>query len=221
MVWTYVQPAGSQRSPCVERCMQAPARCACWLRSGPGLLVVQDRPPQSPPPQRTALLCSSSSGPEAASREGRWGDGGQTQEQRQGVETVTQNVATWSQQGGWEEEGWQAYACQRCGIRSVVAEEPLRSEGTGSNLLWHKQLMPSIKHLARLALVLCVTFNVQISPVFTFPCFQLHAVSLCKDRHGRHLQVLFLIIRWLFITYFLSLGHTGCHGRHVRACTPI
>lgn len=65
--WTYVQPVGSQQSPCVERCTQAPVRCACWLRSGPGPLAAQDRPPQSPPPHRTALLCSSSSGPGAAS----------------------------------------------------------------------------------------------------------------------------------------------------------
>lgn len=64
--WTYVQPAGSQRSLCAERCMQAPARCACWLRSGPGPLAAQDRPPQNPPPHWTALLCTSSSGPEAA-----------------------------------------------------------------------------------------------------------------------------------------------------------
>lgn len=55
--------------------MQAPARCACWLRSGPGPLAAQDRPPQSPPPHRTALLCSSSSGPDAASREGNGGTG--------------------------------------------------------------------------------------------------------------------------------------------------
>lgn len=73
MFWTYVQPAGSQRSPCVERCTQAPVRCACWLHSGPGLLVAQDKPPQIPPPHRTALLCSSSSCPGAASAQ--WGGG--------------------------------------------------------------------------------------------------------------------------------------------------
>lgn len=76
--WTYVQPAGSQRSPCVERCMQAPVRCACWLHSGPGPLEAQDRPPQSPPPHRTALLCTSSSGPRAAA-----GVGAQVWEQGQ------------------------------------------------------------------------------------------------------------------------------------------
>lgn len=85
--WTYVQPAGSQRSPCVGRCTQAPARCACWLRSGPGPLVAQDRPPLSPPPHRTALLCSSSSGPgAAAASRARAGGGGQggSRGQRQG-----------------------------------------------------------------------------------------------------------------------------------------
>lgn len=87
ILWTYVQPADSQRSPCVERCMQAPVRCACWLRSGPGLLAAQDRPPQSPPPHRTALLCTSSSGPRAAARVGAQslGAGAKT-----GVDTVTQ-----------------------------------------------------------------------------------------------------------------------------------
>lgn len=103
--WTYVQPAGSQRSPCVERCMQAPARCACWLRSGPGPLVAQDRPPQSPPPHRTALLCSSSFGPGAAFGAGGpdMGAGAKT-----GVETVTQFVAAWSQQGGGSVEGFKS-----------------------------------------------------------------------------------------------------------------
>lgn len=116
MVWTYVQPAGSQRSPCVGRCTRAPARCACWRRSGPGPLAAQDRPPQSPPPRRTALLCSSSSGPGAASRArggavGRRAGGragGQTQGQgaKTGVETVTEigMVSTWGRHiwGGGE-----------------------------------------------------------------------------------------------------------------------
>lgn len=99
--------------------MQAPARCACWLRSGPGPLAAQDRPPQSPPPHRTALLCSSSFGPEAASGAGGpdMGAGAKT-----GVETVTQFVAAWSQQGanmGWEcagfqkqDQRWQTHVCQ-------------------------------------------------------------------------------------------------------------
>lgn len=98
--------------------MQAPARCACWLRSGPGPLAAQDRPPQSPPPHRTALLCSSSSGPDAASREGRR-DGGQTWEQRQGVETMTQNVAAWSHQQGGRRQTY-ARQSRRCGVRSVA-----------------------------------------------------------------------------------------------------
>ncbi len=103
--WTYVQPAGSQRSPCVERCMQAPVRCACWLRSGPGPLAAQDRPPQNPPPHKTALLCSSSSGPGAASGAGGpdIGAGAKT-----GVETMTQIVAAWSQQGGGMEGGFKS-----------------------------------------------------------------------------------------------------------------
>lgn len=97
IVWTYVQPAGSQRSPCVGRCTQAPVRCACLLRSGPGPLAAQGRPPQNPPPHRTALLCSSSSGPGAASRAGGPDTGARA---KTGVETVTQIVAAWSQQGG-------------------------------------------------------------------------------------------------------------------------
>lgn len=130
--WTYVQPAGSQRSPCVGRCTRAPARCACWLRSGPGPLAAQDRPPLSPPPHRTALLCSSSSGPgaaAAASRARAGGGTGREQRAKTGVETVTEiangvNIG----RGVWGgHQCRQTYACQRCvcvegGCRSVMVE---------------------------------------------------------------------------------------------------
>ncbi len=130
IIWTYVQPAGSQRSPCVERCMQARVRCACWLRSGPGPLAAQDRPPQSPPPHRTALLCSSSSGPGAASGAG----GGPDMEAgaKTGVETVTQNVAAWSQQGGGIEGGQKQEVTDVClsvgGVGQVSHDGSKREE---------------------------------------------------------------------------------------------
>lgn len=125
IVWTYVQPAGSQRSPCVERCTQAPVHCACWLRSGPGPLAVQDRPPQNPLPHRTALLCSSSFGPALEQHPGRGGpDMGA--EAETGVETVTQIAAAWSQQGGGIMDGGVTDICltvrERCGVRSVMME---------------------------------------------------------------------------------------------------
>lgn len=99
--------------------MQAPARCACWLRSGPGPLAAQDRPPQSPPPHRTALLCSSSSGPDAAS--GARGVGGGTGPDM-GAETGGRDhdseCSSMVGGGGGQSGRGQTYARQSGGVES-------------------------------------------------------------------------------------------------------